>query len=380
MARAIQKYLEGLFPGLKIALSAGDPLGKNWIEQLKGFLNDAQLAIVCITPENLKACWIHYEAGYLEARLKPSGSIIPFCLGIPPGELPLPLGQFNGLSLNREGIHKLVQTIRQGLDLPIENIRSDNPEAVLKSLNKIRQIPSDPEGIPNLRDFERTILKPYDNLGAADAIVERVVDDFKHHAKGSFPVFLCGSAATGKSTFARLLKTRIDSSAEIANEAAILPTDSYSLPRVDKTARQLHGYEPESHRLEDLTKDFHTLVEKRKPVQIQHYDHKTGSLGPPRPVEPKAITIVEGVYAFHPAEVCKNEGLRVFLYAKKPKAKELKFAADIKERNKTVAKAISDMDGNYDCYEKNIFDKYFHSSNLLVNVDGYWQYAFDDDE
>lgn len=377
MAGAIQEYLKAVFPRLTVMQWTDEAPGSGWLEQLKEFLRKAGMGILCMTNENQKSPWLHYEYGFLDSD---RSAIIPLFLDPPLTDRPL--GGLHGLTADRKGISELVRNIEQRLRVtavyPDEDPQGHElKEHLLSNLESIRSSPPPPEGIHQLRDFERRIQERQNNSPVLDSIVKTIVARLDNRRKAAFPMFISGSAAVGKSTSAKQLRQRIQICPDIPGQAAILPTDAYCLSRQEKDASGLQGYERESHRLDDLAADARALVEERKRIRMKPYDHATGHHGKEEPVEPEDIIIIEGVYAFYVAAILGEEGLRVLLDAKKPKAKELKFAADVMDRNKTVEEAFHSMDVNYDSYEKEILEVYGKLKDVLkVYVTGYWSYSF----
>lgn len=57
-------------------------------------LDDARVGIICLTPENLNASWILFEAGALSRLIGQKDLVCPYLLGIQKSDVELPLGQF----------------------------------------------------------------------------------------------------------------------------------------------------------------------------------------------------------------------------------------------------------------------------------------------
>lgn len=84
--------------------------GTLWNVKIKEVLQNAQIAILCITTENLIAPWIIYEAGAISNSLDKT-LIIPYLIDVSPENLPTPLTQFQSSLSNKEGTFKIIKTI-----------------------------------------------------------------------------------------------------------------------------------------------------------------------------------------------------------------------------------------------------------------------------
>ncbi len=67
--------------------------GYRLLTKIAEALEKIQVGIICLTPENLAAEWIHYETGALSS--KTSAHVCTYLLGdLRTGEVPPPLGEF----------------------------------------------------------------------------------------------------------------------------------------------------------------------------------------------------------------------------------------------------------------------------------------------
>ena len=380
-AKCVTSWLRDLFRDqpVDLYLSAEAGPGRTWPEELMKALRNSQLAVLCLAQESLGSTWLHFETGWLLA--KGEVTVIPFLLDDVRGGR-LPLAGLNALSADSSGARALAEIVAQKLATEVRDF--DNHWRTLEeALESVRTGSfRRRKGIAGLRKFESEIRVHRDNHLAVESAFRTIAARRSAHesefANRAFPVFICGSAAIGKSTFASMLERRLNSCGVDALKATTLPTDAYSLLRTEKDRLQLQGYEPQSHRLDQLCADFSALTsETSAPVRVTPYNHRTGCFDPEREISPHSVLIVEGVYSFEPCERMSNVGgLRIYIDAVAPKAMELKFAADVMYRNSTVERAFTAMTKNYGTYERHIRSRYFQIDRgmLTIEVSSYWQY------
>src|SRR5262249_20279544 len=100
-ANALKPWLEKVLGGVQVWMSdhdieAGTPWGTSLHEQLR----HADFGILCLTPENLSAPWVLYEAGALAASSR-AGCVVPYLLGVAPETLTPPLSLFQSAEAGR---------------------------------------------------------------------------------------------------------------------------------------------------------------------------------------------------------------------------------------------------------------------------------------
>jgi hypothetical protein len=74
--------------------------------------------VLCLTPENLNAPWLLFEAGSLAKSVSQS-QVVPYCLGLRSEDIPLPLAQFQGVDADESGTWNLVQSLNSRLESPL---------------------------------------------------------------------------------------------------------------------------------------------------------------------------------------------------------------------------------------------------------------------
>src|SRR5208337_5095668 len=115
VAQALREWLPYVIQAVSPWLSTVHvQVGARWSNELAFQLEEARIGIICLTPENLSAPWILYEAGALSRALKPAW-VCPYLFGFSPAELTGPWAQFQAVIANRDGTLALVNSINKTL-------------------------------------------------------------------------------------------------------------------------------------------------------------------------------------------------------------------------------------------------------------------------
>lgn len=111
VASAFKDWLPDLVQSVDVFMSLHDiEAGSRWGNELGVQLNDCNFGIICITPDNISAPWLLYEAGSLGKSIDQS-RVIPFRIGIAAADVPFPLAQFQNVNADKDGTLKLLQSI-----------------------------------------------------------------------------------------------------------------------------------------------------------------------------------------------------------------------------------------------------------------------------
>lgn len=86
--------------------------GGRWNKDLADQLQQTNFGIICLTPDNLEAPWILFEAGAL-SKFVDESNVTPFLVNVRPSDLPKPLTQFNAASAEKGDFRKLLKTINE---------------------------------------------------------------------------------------------------------------------------------------------------------------------------------------------------------------------------------------------------------------------------
>ena len=84
--------------------------GARWNSELTKELQAARFGILCITPENMTAPWLNFEAGALSMAF-PITRVSPFLVGVSKTEITGPLTQFQMTAYEKSDVKRLVHSI-----------------------------------------------------------------------------------------------------------------------------------------------------------------------------------------------------------------------------------------------------------------------------
>jgi len=93
--------------------------GVNWFQVLSERLNESEIGIFCLTPENISSnhianhSWMLYEAG----ALAKTRSVCPYLLDIESGEIMEPLREFHAITANESETKNLANTLNKSIKL-----------------------------------------------------------------------------------------------------------------------------------------------------------------------------------------------------------------------------------------------------------------------
>ena len=88
--------------------------GQRWNDQISARLKDTHFGIICLTPENLSAPWLLFEAGAL-AKALDVARVVPVLLDLRKADLAFPLAQFQAVEADRDGFFSLVSALNRAL-------------------------------------------------------------------------------------------------------------------------------------------------------------------------------------------------------------------------------------------------------------------------
>lgn len=111
VAEALRWWLPKVLQAVKPFMSEEDTgKGTLWVTELARELRETEFGIICLTPDNLAAQWIHYEAGALSRSFEDS-RVSPFLFGVRRGDVGWPLAQFQSTVCEPDDVLKLVTKI-----------------------------------------------------------------------------------------------------------------------------------------------------------------------------------------------------------------------------------------------------------------------------
>lgn len=112
LAQALKGWLPNVIQAVDCFYSSDDiRAGQRWNLEINTQLAETDFGVLCVTPENIAASWLNFEAGALAKKLNDESRVVPVTLGFSPGALDDPLRQFNGVEANKDGILKLLHSM-----------------------------------------------------------------------------------------------------------------------------------------------------------------------------------------------------------------------------------------------------------------------------
>jgi hypothetical protein len=113
VAEALRDWLPSVLQTIRPWMSSHDiDAGSRWSERVGAELQKSDFGILCVTPENVEASWLLFEAGALSRTLDVS-KVCPFLLAIRPADLVGPLAQFQAIEAHHDQVLKLLKTINR---------------------------------------------------------------------------------------------------------------------------------------------------------------------------------------------------------------------------------------------------------------------------
>ena len=116
MAEALREWLPSVIQAVKPWMSSEDiGKGARWSADIAAELNSTKVGIICLTPDNVNAPWVNFEAGAL-SRVVDKAYVCPYLWGLEPSDLDGPLVQFQATVVTKEDTRRLVGTINAALE------------------------------------------------------------------------------------------------------------------------------------------------------------------------------------------------------------------------------------------------------------------------
>lgn len=113
IAVALKKWIKSVIQNLEPWISSEDiRSGSRWMEEIAKQLADTNIGIICLTPDNLKSEWIHFEAGAI-AKL-PKSSTCTVLFKLEHNDVDRPLSEFNHTKIeSKESMLKLMKDLNR---------------------------------------------------------------------------------------------------------------------------------------------------------------------------------------------------------------------------------------------------------------------------
>jgi hypothetical protein len=131
VAAALRDWLPMVIQAIKPWFSTVDiEKGEAWLTSIQGSLSESKgMGIFCLSPDNLDANWLAFEAGALSAHDR--GRVATFLHGVDASAIKAPLSLFQATkAADKDDVFNLLKTINARLEAPLEsNLLSRSFEA-----------------------------------------------------------------------------------------------------------------------------------------------------------------------------------------------------------------------------------------------------------
>lgn len=131
--------------------------GARWSTDIAGELHASAYGLICLTPENVVAPWINFEAGALGKSID-KGRVSPFLFRLKRSEVEGPILQFQSTVLERSDVFKLLESINGACGIEgLESLRLEKSFSVWwpqleKQLNEIPEEKSASNSLPEVAE------------------------------------------------------------------------------------------------------------------------------------------------------------------------------------------------------------------------------------
>ena len=110
LAQGLHEWLPLVLHYVKPWLSEADvAAGDRWAQEVAKELEASNFGIICVTPENVGAPWVLFEAGAL-AKSMQGGRVIPLLFNLEHSDITGPLAQFQAKKVASSGLSEVVQS------------------------------------------------------------------------------------------------------------------------------------------------------------------------------------------------------------------------------------------------------------------------------
>lgn len=121
LAKALNDWLPVILPDISPWMSEAEiQAGQRWSAEISKELEVSNFGIICVTPENLNAPWLLFEAGALSKSMK-EAKVVPLLLGLNEGDVPFPLAQFQAKKVEKSGMKDLIFDLNKDCSPPLKD-------------------------------------------------------------------------------------------------------------------------------------------------------------------------------------------------------------------------------------------------------------------
>lgn len=154
LALALRDWLPLVLHYVEPWLSESDvAAGERWAQEVAKELEASNFGVICVTPENVAAPWVLFEAGALAKSLQGS-RVVPLLYGLEFSDISGPLAQFQAKKVEKNGIGEVIQSINH--TTTDEAIPEDRAKQLFTALwpefeNRLKAIPDEAPTAKHMR-------------------------------------------------------------------------------------------------------------------------------------------------------------------------------------------------------------------------------------
>src|SRR5436305_7849147 len=125
LAQALREWLPYVLQYVEPWLSEVDiEAGARWWQEVAQTLETYNFGVICVTPENLNAPWVLFEAGALSKSMQ-GGRVIPLLFGLEFRDFAGPLAQFHAKRVDRAGLSEVIHSINRTANYAITEDKAE---------------------------------------------------------------------------------------------------------------------------------------------------------------------------------------------------------------------------------------------------------------
>lgn len=213
VAEALRQWIPMVLQSVEVWMSASDiEKGAHWDGAIAEQLSNADMGVVCLTPENINRPWILFEAGALAKRVT-RARVCTYLFSLQPHDLAPPLGLFQHTVATPEDTRKLLHSLNTALD---KQLNADTVDALFDSTwpsvyAKLKAIPDPTDTAPASRSLDDMVAELLDISRArtSTATVDTVLSKLQHI---ELALFILSYRTLGRTAFERVAFSILDAS------------------------------------------------------------------------------------------------------------------------------------------------------------------------
>ena len=125
IAEQLKKWIPCIIQSIDVFFSPEDiEKGENWDSKISQVLSDCKYGIICLTPQNVAAPWINFEAGAIAKSLDSRVSCL--MVNIKPSDIRGPLSRYQATKLDKKDMFQLISEINKATDQALDENRLTN--------------------------------------------------------------------------------------------------------------------------------------------------------------------------------------------------------------------------------------------------------------